>query len=116
MALPHISLLSIHDPDPPPSESSPDPLRKYREYVRSLPYSVEPEAKMVEMLDFVVLRLTQCALARDYEVGLQSAHPGEIRSDSVLLGRVHPMGLYADLLAYAEISHPEGRDSCARLG
>ncbi|KAF8213398.1 hypothetical protein K438DRAFT_1902498 [Mycena galopus ATCC 62051] len=71
MALPAISLLSIHDPDPPPSESPPDQeLRKYREYVRSIPYGIEPEKQLVEMLDFIVLRLTQCCVARDYEVGV----------------------------------------------
>ncbi|KAJ7169566.1 hypothetical protein C8R46DRAFT_1162360 [Mycena filopes] len=41
----------------------------YRVYVRSIPYSVEPESKMLEMLNFIVLRITQCCVARDYEVG-----------------------------------------------
>ncbi|KAJ7783436.1 hypothetical protein DFH07DRAFT_995453, partial [Mycena maculata] len=44
-------------------------LAKYREYVRSIPYGVEPESKMLEMLEFIVLRITQCVLAKDYEVG-----------------------------------------------
>ncbi|KAJ7275353.1 hypothetical protein B0H12DRAFT_1086888 [Mycena haematopus] len=81
MALPAISLLSIHDPDPPPVDSVPDPsdpaLLKYREYVRSIPYGIEPESKLVEMLDFIVLRLTQCCVARDYE-------PGVLQWDSML--------------------------------
>ncbi|KAF7339921.1 Membrane protein [Mycena venus] len=69
MALPDITLLSIHDPGPP-SEGPPDRyLRKYREYLRSIPYTVENEEKMLKMLDFIVLRLTQCCVARDYEVG-----------------------------------------------
>lgn len=70
MALPDISVLTIHDIDPGPnSEGAPDrSLEKYREYVLSIPYGVEPESKMVEMLDFIVLRLTQCTIARDYEV------------------------------------------------
>ncbi|KAK7064490.1 membrane protein [Favolaschia claudopus] len=69
-ALPNISLLSIHDPGPPyPPDNSDRYLRKYREYVRSIPYSIESEEKLLEMLDFIVLRLTQCAAARDYEVG-----------------------------------------------
>ncbi|KAJ6574791.1 hypothetical protein B0H19DRAFT_1254444 [Mycena capillaripes] len=69
MALPDISLLNIHDPGPPSDEDR--YLLKYREYVRSIPYAsgIEPESKMVEMLDFIVLRLTQCCAARDYEVG-----------------------------------------------
>ncbi|KAJ7456675.1 hypothetical protein FB451DRAFT_613190 [Mycena latifolia] len=60
---PDISTLTIHDPGPN-SE-----VAKYREYVRTLPYSIEPESRMVEMLEFTVLRITQCCIARDYEVG-----------------------------------------------
>ncbi|KAJ7042558.1 hypothetical protein C8F04DRAFT_1076309 [Mycena alexandri] len=68
MALPDISMLAIDDSGPSVDERS---LRKYREYVRSIPYSdsVEPESKMLEMLDFIVLRIQQCCVARDYEVG-----------------------------------------------
>ncbi|KAJ7785985.1 hypothetical protein B0H16DRAFT_1488812 [Mycena metata] len=68
MALPDISMLAIDDPGPSADERA---LRKYREYVRSIPYSasVEPESKMLEMLDFIVLRIQQCCVARDYEVG-----------------------------------------------
>ncbi|KAJ7225820.1 hypothetical protein GGX14DRAFT_422501 [Mycena pura] len=68
MALPNIALLTIHDPGPT-VEGADRYVAKYREYVRSLPYEVEPEAKIVQMLDFIVLRITQCCAARDYEVG-----------------------------------------------
>jgi proteasome activator subunit 4 len=70
MDLPELSRLSIEDG---PVLSAPDPpdryLLKYKEYVRSLPYEIEPESKMVEMLDFIVMRIQQCCLARDYDVG-----------------------------------------------
>ncbi|KAJ7462702.1 hypothetical protein B0H11DRAFT_2310714 [Mycena galericulata] len=69
MALPDISLLTIHDPGPSSDAPTDRSLLKYREYVRSIPYGVEPESKMLEMLEFIVQRLMQCAQARDYEVG-----------------------------------------------
>ncbi|KAJ7666434.1 hypothetical protein B0H17DRAFT_1162542 [Mycena rosella] len=67
--LPDLSILTLHDPGPNSEGVVDRYLLKYREYVRSLPYSVEPESKMVEMLEFIVLRITQCCIARDYEVG-----------------------------------------------
>ncbi|KAJ7102239.1 hypothetical protein B0H15DRAFT_813790 [Mycena belliarum] len=67
--MPDISALTIDDPGPRPHDAPDRFLRKYREYVRNLPYGVEPEARMLEMLDFIVLRITQCGIARDYEVG-----------------------------------------------
>lgn len=107
MALPDISLLSIHDPGPAQDRY----LLKYREYVRSIPYGqgIEPESKMLEMLDFIVLRLTQCCAARDYEV--RSSFLCVTVSSTltrVLKGGVPPMGLHADLLANVEISHTKG--------
>ncbi|KAJ7130046.1 hypothetical protein C8R43DRAFT_1025561 [Mycena crocata] len=66
---PDISLLTIHDPGPDSECSADRQLHKYSEYVRSIPYATEPESKMLEMLDFIVLRIEQCCIARDYEVG-----------------------------------------------
>ncbi|KAJ7655130.1 hypothetical protein DFH06DRAFT_491600 [Mycena polygramma] len=67
LQVPDIALLSLQDPPGSPSDDR--YILKYREYVRSIPYAVESETKMLEMLDFIVLRLTQCIAARDYEVG-----------------------------------------------
>jgi len=44
--------------------------QKFIEYGNSLPYGIEPYPRMMEMLDFIVLRITQCLEARDYDVGL----------------------------------------------
>ncbi|KAF7319927.1 Membrane protein [Mycena kentingensis (nom. inval.)] len=69
-ALPDISLLSLDDPGPRKDEAIRlRYLEKYKLYIRQLPYTVEPETKLQEMLDFIVLRLTQACAARDYEVG-----------------------------------------------
>lgn len=43
---------------------------KLRNYAKSLPYSIEPYPKMMELLDFILLRITQCIEAKDYDVGL----------------------------------------------
>lgn len=45
-------------------------LRKLKAYAVSLPYSIEPLSKMMEMLDFIILRIVQCIEAKDFEVGL----------------------------------------------
>ncbi|KAI0076264.1 hypothetical protein K474DRAFT_1757648 [Panus rudis PR-1116 ss-1] len=44
---------------------------KLKNYAKSLPYSIEPYSKMQQMLDFILLRITQCVDAKDYEPGLQ---------------------------------------------
>ncbi|KAH9487110.1 Proteasome activator complex subunit 4 [Psilocybe cubensis] len=44
-------------------------MQKLKNYAKSLPYSIEPYSKMVSMLDFILLRLTQSVEARDYDVG-----------------------------------------------
>jgi proteasome activator subunit 4 len=43
---------------------------KLRNYAKSLPYSIEPYPKMMELLDLILLRITQCIEAKDYDVGL----------------------------------------------
>lgn len=45
-------------------------LSKLKTYADSLPYSVESDSKMQEMLDFILLRLCQCIEAKDYDPGL----------------------------------------------
>ena len=62
MSLPDISSLNID----PSDELDP----KLTAYINSLPYRTEPHSKMMEMLDFIILRIVQCVEAKDYEVGL----------------------------------------------
>lgn len=83
MNLPDVASLKIHDPGP--NGMSPQPptgadgidehddryMAKLKNYCKSLPYSVEPNEKMQQMLDFILLRLTQCLEAKDYDPGLQ---------------------------------------------
>ena len=76
MDFPDVSRLSINgaktdSPVPGPNECTEmteDP--KFDIYARSLPYATEHRLKLLDMLDFIVLRLTQCLEARDYDVGL----------------------------------------------
>ena len=43
---------------------------KLKNYAKSIPYSIEPNARMQEMFDFILLRLSQCVEAKDYDPGL----------------------------------------------
>jgi proteasome activator subunit 4 len=73
MAFLDISSLAIHDQRHGPVVSGDADdcyLRKLDSYANSLPYQIEPNSKMQEMLDFIVLRLTQCVEAKDYDPGL----------------------------------------------
>jgi len=45
-------------------------LKKLKDRANALPYSIEPHSQMIELLDFIVLRLTQCVEAKDYDVGM----------------------------------------------
>jgi proteasome activator subunit 4 len=45
-------------------------LKKWKLLAKSLPYATEPLPKMMEMLDFIILRIAQCVEAQDYDVGL----------------------------------------------
>lgn len=80
MIVPDIGPLKIDDPGPgSPTVTIPDDIAnstdhymvKLRNYCKSLPYSVESNARMQEMLDFILLRITQCVEAKDYDPGLQ---------------------------------------------
>ena len=44
-------------------------MQKLKDYAKSLPYSIEPYSKMIEILDFILLRLTQSIEAKDYDIG-----------------------------------------------
>ena len=81
MEIPDISILTLQDGDPPPPNTSPPVpddvihttdryLGKLRNYARSIPYSIEPNSRMQDMLDFILLRLSQCVEAKDYDPGL----------------------------------------------
>jgi proteasome activator subunit 4 len=52
-------------------------ILRLKKYALSVPYPVESYAKMLEMLDFILLRLTQCIEAKDYD-------PGFLQWDSML--------------------------------
>lgn len=83
MALPDVASLKIHDPGPngvtprtvnginANEEYDGRYIAKLKNYCNSLPYSVEPNEEMQDMLDFIILRLTQCLEAKDYDPGLQ---------------------------------------------
>ncbi|KAM6497955.1 hypothetical protein JOM56_005903 [Amanita muscaria] len=45
-------------------------VTKFKNYAKSLPYSIEPCSEMMELLDFILLRITQCIEAKDFELGL----------------------------------------------
>lgn len=79
MDIPDLGSLHLDDPGPCQRPRIPDDIEnstdrymvKLKHYCRSLPYSVEPNSKMQEMLEFIILRLTQCVEAKDYDPGLQ---------------------------------------------
>ncbi|KAM5538277.1 hypothetical protein V8D89_008164 [Ganoderma adspersum] len=82
MNIPDISNLTLQDPRPRPSPAPPpisDDIMhatgdrymvKLRNYAKSIPYSIESNSRMQEMLDFILLRLTQCVEVKDYDPGL----------------------------------------------
>ncbi|KAI9066676.1 hypothetical protein FKP32DRAFT_1589371 [Trametes sanguinea] len=80
MNIPDVSSLSIGDTGPPPLSSPqvPDDIMnsddrymvKLQNYAKSIPYSIEPNSKMQQMLDFILLRIAQCVEAKDYDPGL----------------------------------------------
>ncbi|TFK57485.1 hypothetical protein OE88DRAFT_1651225 [Heliocybe sulcata] len=89
MNLPDIGSLSMDGAAakgaPPPSipediaraDAADRGMAKLKTYAESLPYSVEPNAKMQDMLDFIVARIVQCVEAKDYD-------PGFLQWDSML--------------------------------
>jgi proteasome activator subunit 4 len=50
---------------------SDDPcLKKLAIYAKHLPYPIESNSKMQALLDFILLRITQCVDAKDFDLGL----------------------------------------------
>lgn len=45
------------------------PMDRLRTYVKSLPYAVESNAEMQELLDHILTRLAQCVRAKDFDPG-----------------------------------------------
>jgi len=78
MSLSNFKKLTIHDTGSCVSSVIPDDidhatdhyLQKLKNYAKNLPYSVEPNSKMQELLDFILRRITQCVEAKDYDPGL----------------------------------------------
>ena len=52
-------------------------LLKIKSYAKALPYSIESNSKMQDMLDFICMRIVQCVEAKDYD-------PGFLQWDSML--------------------------------
>ncbi|KII93397.1 hypothetical protein PLICRDRAFT_694576 [Plicaturopsis crispa FD-325 SS-3] len=77
MRVPDISSLSLHDTGPSPRPTIPDDMlqsddryiQKLRNYALSVPYPVESNARMQELLDFILTRMAQCVQAKDYDPG-----------------------------------------------
>jgi proteasome activator subunit 4 len=67
----HRTINAAGQPIPEDLESTRDSryMRKLQEYAKSLPYSIEPYSKIIEILDFILLRLTQSIEAKDYDIG-----------------------------------------------
>ncbi|KAJ7597613.1 hypothetical protein C8J56DRAFT_1001469 [Mycena floridula] len=80
MELPNLAALRIDEPpgSPAPFPSIPKDIndaddhymQKLKIYAQSLPYSIEPHSKMMELLDFILLRITQCIEAKDFDIGM----------------------------------------------
>jgi proteasome activator subunit 4 len=45
-------------------------MQKLKIYAKSIPYAIESNERMQDMLDFIILRITQCIEAKDFDPGL----------------------------------------------
>lgn len=77
MTLPNLNNLTIQDRNtnspaiPEDIDNAGDRyLQKLKTYAKNVPYSIEPNSKMQKLLDFILLRITQCVEAKDYDPGL----------------------------------------------
>lgn len=83
MDVPDVSKLTIYDPGPGDGPVSSIPhvpedieqstdrhIIKLKNYAKSIPYSIEPYSKIQDILDCILLRIAQCAEAKDYDPGL----------------------------------------------
>ncbi|KAK7694364.1 hypothetical protein QCA50_001550 [Cerrena zonata] len=90
MDLPDVSILQLDDPGPPShsrgilndvhepyipediAQATDDrDMVKLKHYARLLPYSIESNKKVQQLFEFILLRITQCVEAKDYDPGLQ---------------------------------------------
>lgn len=90
MDLPDVSILQLDDPRPPGHSRGilndvRDPfipediahatddrdMVKLKHYARLLPYSIESNQKVQQLFELILLRMTQCIEAKDYDPGLQ---------------------------------------------
>ena len=75
--IPDISALALND-NPEFGIEIPDDInhatdhymKKLKLYAKSIPYAIESNERMQDMLDFILLRITQCIEAKDFEPGL----------------------------------------------
>ena len=74
MTLPNLSNLSLRDSGPVIPEdiaSATDRyLLKLKIYAKNIPYAIESNSEMQKLLEFIILRMTQCVEAKDYDPGL----------------------------------------------
>lgn len=78
MTLLDIKFLSISDTGSGSAPSIPDDidhasdryLQKLQNYAKNLPYSIESNSRMQQLLDFILERIVQCVEAKDYDPGL----------------------------------------------
>lgn len=77
--IPDVSRLALNDPGPEIHQTEiPDDInhapdrymQKLKLYATSLPYAIESNARMQDMLDFILRRIAQCVEAKDFEPGL----------------------------------------------
>jgi proteasome activator subunit 4 len=77
--IPDVSRLVLDDPGPEMHQTQiPDDIdhatdrymQKLKLYAKSIPYAIESNARMQDMLDLILRRITQCVEAKDFEPGL----------------------------------------------
>ncbi|KAG1826229.1 uncharacterized protein BJ212DRAFT_1444172 [Suillus subaureus] len=77
--IPDVSRLALDDPGPEILQTQiPDDInrstdrymQKLKLYAKSIPYAIESNARMQDMLDFILRRIAQCVEAKDFEPGL----------------------------------------------
>lgn len=120
MALPDIGQLHINGLLPQPSlpqdivdTNGSREMEKLKNLARLLPYSVEPNSQMQQMLDLIMRRIYQAVEAQDYDIGF-------LQWDTMLalfVSWFFPqwMMLMAYLqLGFAQVSDSQGEANCAR--
>ncbi|EPQ60969.1 hypothetical protein GLOTRDRAFT_135553 [Gloeophyllum trabeum ATCC 11539] len=56
-------------PDIAEADTSDRGMAKLKSYAEALPYSIEPNSKMQDMLNLIITRIVQCVEAKDYDPG-----------------------------------------------